>query len=93
MPIQNAMPSSAACGVIFLIFYMLVFAPMRRKQKKHSDMVAALKNGDRVVTNGGIYGTVKGVSGDTVQLRIADKVTIEIARHAIAGMQGSTGEG
>lgn len=47
-------------------------------------MIAALKNGDRVVTNGGIYGTVVGVSDDVVQLRIADHVKIQVAKSAIA---------
>ena len=76
-------------AIIFVVFYFLVFAPMRRKQRKHTEMVVGLKAGDRVVTTGGIYGTVVGVSDQIVQLRIADQVKIEIAKTAVAGLQGS----
>ncbi len=70
--------------VIFAIFYFIVFRPMRKRQRDMEQMIAALKNGDRVVTNGGIYGTVVGVSDDVVQLRIADHVKIQVAKSAIA---------
>ena len=70
--------------VIFAIFYFIVFRPMRKRQRDSEQMIAALKNGDRVVTNGGIYGTVVGVSDDVVQLRIADHVKIQVAKSAIA---------
>jgi preprotein translocase subunit YajC len=70
--------------VIFGIFYFIVFRPMRKRQREMEQMIAALKNGDRVVTNGGIYGTVVGVSDDVVQLRIADHVKIQVAKSAIA---------
>lgn len=86
-PAQQVWTPFVMMGVIFVIFYLLVFAPMRRKQKQHGEMLAALKSGDRVVTNGGILGTVKGVGAETVQLRIADQVTIEVSRNAIAGLQ------
>ena len=73
--------------LIFLIFYFLLIAPARRKQKKHADMVESLKNGDKVITQGGLYGVVKGVTDQVVQVRIADGVQIEVARSAISGMQ------
>jgi preprotein translocase subunit YajC len=50
-------------------------------------MLTALKNGDKVVTTGGIYGTIVGLRDDVVQLRIADQVRVEVARSAIAGLQ------
>jgi len=75
--------------MIFAVFYFLLIAPARRKQKQHGEMLTALKNGDRVVTNGGIYGTVVGVAEQTIQLRIADQVKIEIAKSAIADRQPS----
>jgi preprotein translocase subunit YajC len=74
-------------ALIFVVFYALVFAPMRRKQKKHGEMLRQLKAGDRVVTNGGIYGTVVGVSDHVVQLRIADQVKIDIEKGAVASLQ------
>ncbi|HET9298369.1 MAG TPA: preprotein translocase subunit YajC [Candidatus Polarisedimenticolaceae bacterium] len=73
--------------LMFAIFYFLLIAPQRKKAKAHTAMLQALKAGDRVVTNGGIYGTVVGVDDQKVQLRIADQVKIDIAKHAIAGLQ------
>ncbi len=69
--------------IIFSIFYFIVFRPMRKGQRDVEQMRSDLKNGDRVVTNGGIYGTVVGVSEDVVQLRIADQVKIQLARSAV----------
>jgi preprotein translocase subunit YajC len=75
--------------LIMVIFYFLMILPAQRRQKKATDMLKALKNGDKVITNGGIYGTIVGLdeSDDTVQLRIAEQVKMKVARNAIAGMQ------
>ena len=70
-----------------LIFYFWLIAPQRSKAKKHAAMLDALKSGDKVVTSGGIYGTVTGVDDTKVQLKIANQVTIEVAKAAIAGSQ------
>jgi len=76
--------------LMFAIFYFLLIAPQRKKAKAHTAMLQGLKAGDRVVTNGGIYGTVVGVDDQKVQLRIADQVKIDIAKHAIAGLQSES---
>jgi preprotein translocase subunit YajC len=73
--------------VIMVIFYVLLILPAQRRQKKTQQMLVALKNGDKVVTNGGIYGTIVGLEGDTVQLRIADQVKVKMSRSAVAGLQ------
>jgi len=73
--------------LIMVIFYFLLILPAQRRQKKTAQMIAALKNGDKVITNGGIYGTVVGLEDDTVQLRIADQVKIKLSRSAIVGLQ------
>jgi preprotein translocase subunit YajC len=73
--------------LIMVIFYFLMILPAQRRQKKVNEMLAALKNGDKVITNGGIYGTIVGLEHDTVQLRIAEQVKMKVARNAIAGMQ------
>ncbi len=73
--------------LIMVIFYFLMILPAQRRQKKVNEMLSALKNGDKVITNGGIYGTIVGLEGDTVQLRIAEQVKMKVARNAIAGMQ------
>ena len=73
--------------IIMVIFYVLLILPAQRRQKKTQAMLAALKNGDKVVTNGGIYGTIVGLEDEAVQLRVADQVKLKVSRSAIAGMQ------
>jgi preprotein translocase subunit YajC len=70
------------------IFYLLVLMPMRRRQKKVQEFQSSLKVGDRVITTGGIYGQVTRLAEGTVQMQIADKVRIEVARASIGGYQG-----
>ena len=77
--------------IIFSIFYFIVFRPMRKGQRDVEQMRAALKNGDRIVTSGGIYGTVVGVSDEVVQLRIADQVKIQVAKSAVARLIEESG--
>ncbi len=79
--------------LIMVIFYVLLFLPAQRRQKKLAEMVANLKSGDKVVTNGGIYGTIVGLENEAVQLRVADQVRIKVARSAIAGLQPESKEG
>jgi preprotein translocase subunit YajC len=74
--------------IIGAIFYLLIFMPMRKRQKKLDMMISALKNGDRVITSSGIYGTVAGIKEKTFILKVADQVKIEISKNAIAGLQG-----
>ena len=75
-------------ALVFAIFYFIILLPTKRRQKKLQDFLDTLKVGDRVVTTGGIYGSVTKVDGKTVQLQIADKVRIELAKNAIVGYQG-----
>jgi preprotein translocase subunit YajC len=77
---------------ILAIFYLIVFMPARRRQKKLQDMIDNLKAGDKVVTSGGIYGTIVGFKDDRIQLRIAENVKIEISRNAVTALQGSEQE-
>jgi len=77
--------------LIFGIFYLLLIMPMRRKQKKHQELLSKLAKGDRVVTSGGIFGTVVSVEGDIVNLRVADNVKLQVARSAIAGLSKDAG--
>ena len=69
------------------IFYLIVFMPARRRQKKLQDMISNLKSGDKVVTSGGIYGTIVGFKGDRIQLRVAENVKIELSRNAVTALQ------
>jgi preprotein translocase subunit YajC len=74
--------------LVFAIFYFIILLPTKRKQKKLEEFLASLKVGDRVVTTGGIYGSVTKVNDKSVQLQIANNVRVEIARNAIVGFQG-----
>jgi preprotein translocase subunit YajC len=73
--------------IIFAIFYFLLIAPMRKRQKALQAMVDALKKGDRVLTNGGIFGEVTAVEGAIVHLRIAENVRVRVAKSAISGLE------
>lgn len=73
---------------IGLVFYFLVIAPANKQRKKTQEMLGALKKGDRVITTGGIYGTVQGVEPDAVYLKIAENVKVKVTRSAISGLSG-----
>jgi preprotein translocase subunit YajC len=78
--------------LIMVIFYVLLILPAQRRQKKTQEMLSALKNGDKVVTNGGLFGTIVGIEGDAIQLRIADQVKVKILRSAVASLQPESKE-
>lgn len=75
-------------ALILAIFYFIILLPMKRRQQKVEAFQAGLKVGDRIVTTGGLYGSIAKLNDRTVSLQVADKVRIEIARSAIAGLQG-----
>ena len=74
--------------LVFIVMWFLLIRPQQKKQKEHRSMVAALKRGDRVVTNGGIYGQVSHVADDHLMVEIADGVKIKIVRDAVAAVPG-----
>jgi preprotein translocase subunit YajC len=74
-------------AVFVVIFYFLLIAPMRKRQKALAQMVDSRKKGDRIITSGGIYGEIAGVDGETVILKVADNVRIKLAKSAIAGLE------
>jgi preprotein translocase subunit YajC len=78
--------------IIMGIFYVLLILPAQRRQKKTQEMINALKNGDKVVTTGGLFGTIVGIEGDSVQLRIADQVKVKVLRSAVSGLQPESKE-
>ena len=77
---------------LFLIWYFLVIRPQQQQRRKTRDMLANLKTGDRVITSGGIYGTVVGFRNSAVQLQVANQVKIDVARSAITSLQPTEGE-
>jgi preprotein translocase subunit YajC len=78
-------------GLMFAIMYFMVIMPQQRQRKKVQAMLAELKAGDKVITSGGIYGTINGIDGDSVILKISSEpqVKIRIARAAIAQVEAS----
>ena len=96
--LQSPSGGSAAIGqflpivAIGLVFYFLVIAPASKQRKKQAEMLSALKKGDRVLTTGGIYGTIQGVEPDAVYLKIADNVRVKVARSAISGVVAGESE-
>src|ERR1700729_3410094 len=86
-PAGNGLIAFLPLVIIMVIFYVLLILPAQRRQKKTQAMLNALKNGDKVVTSGGLYGTIVGLEPDAVQLRIAEQVKVRVARSAIADIQ------
>ncbi|HHD56961.1 MAG TPA: preprotein translocase subunit YajC [Desulfobulbaceae bacterium] len=93
---QGAAPaagSGAAGGIasfvplilIFVVFYFLLIRPQQKKAKEHQAYLNNLKKGEKVITNGGIYGRITGLTDTAVTLEIADNVTIKVVRNAITG--------
>jgi preprotein translocase subunit YajC len=76
-------------ALMFGIMYFLVILPQQRQRKKVQQMLSAIKNGDKVITTSGIYGTINGIDGDTVILKVADNVKIRVARAAIAQVEAT----
>ena len=74
--------------LVLAIFYFIILLPMKKRQQKVQTFLDALKVGDRVITSGGIYGSITKVNDQSLQLQIANNVRIEVSRTAIVGYQG-----
>ncbi len=70
-------------GLIFVIFYFLIIRPQQRRQKEREKLLGALEKGDKVVTSGGLHGTIAGLEEKTVLLQIADGVKVKVDRASI----------
>ena len=75
-------------ALVLAIFYFVILLPTRNRQKKVAEFLAALKEGDKVVTSGGIFGSIAKIKEDAISLQIAPNVRVDIARAAIVGYQG-----
>ena len=71
--------------LIFLVFYFLLIRPQQKKAKEHQNYLANLKRGDKVITGGGIFGQITGLTDTAVTLEVAENVRIKVSRAAIAG--------
>lgn len=80
-------PSVLLMVVITAIFWLVAFAPMRKRQQQLQKLLEGLQRGDRVVTSGGLFGEIAAIEGQIVWLKIADKIKIKILKSAITGLE------
>ena len=78
------MPNILMIFLLFVIFYFLLIRPQQKKQKQHQQLVSALRKGDKIVTNGGIYGTVVDVKDHVIVMKNSENVKIELVKSAVA---------
>ncbi len=78
--------------LMFAVFYFLLIRPQQKQKREKGQMMANLKKGDKVITQGGLFGTVVGLTDSVVTLRIADQVRVECLRSSIVGLRGIEGE-
>jgi preprotein translocase subunit YajC len=83
-PLLQLLPIAA----VIAIFYFVVLLPVRKQKKKVQEFLDALKVGDKVVTSGGLYGSIAKLGDGLVQLQIAPNVRVDVSRAAIVGYQG-----
>jgi preprotein translocase subunit YajC len=79
-------PTLVTFGLVFAIFYFLIIRPQNKRQKETKQMLSALKKGDRVVTIGGIRGTIFALKEETVVLKVDDNTKIQFSRSAISSV-------
>jgi preprotein translocase subunit YajC len=94
----QAAPGAPACGggdmttfllwmvLLFGLMYFLLIRPQRKQRQQHESMLAALKKGDRVVTTGGLLGTVRGIADNVIILEVADGVQVRIRKEHVTGL-------
>ena len=82
----NPLMSILPLVLMFVVFYFLLIRPQQKKQKEHRNTLASLKVGDRVLTGGGLYGTITKIKEDVLTIEIAENVRIKVNRSYVAGM-------
>jgi preprotein translocase subunit YajC len=73
--------------LMFLVFYILLIRPQQKRTKQHKELLNSLKKGDEVITSGGLFGRVTGITENVVTLEVADKVRIKVQRGNISGLK------
>ena len=74
--------------LMVVIFYFLLYRPQKKQQKARNELLNSLKKGQKIVTIGGIYGTINALTDDAIMLQIAEKVEIKLARSSVAQVLG-----
>jgi preprotein translocase subunit YajC len=81
-PLLNMIPVAA----IFVIFYFLLIRPQQKQQKEHESLLKNLKIGDKILTTGGLYGTITGFKGEDLEVQFSQTVKLTLARSAVAAV-------
>lgn len=81
---SSIVPTLVTFGLVFVIFYFLIIRPQNKKKKDAAELLKALKKGDRVVSIGGIHGTIQSLKDDTVVLKIDGSTKMTMSRSAIS---------
>ena len=89
-PRPNMLGALLPFVLVFVIFYLLIIMPQRKKQKKHLELVENLKPGDRIITTAGIFGTVMGVQKDLIELKISSNTNVKITKSAVGVIRGAS---
>lgn len=79
-------------ALLAVLFFVLIVRPQRRQLASRRALIAAVEVGDDVITAGGIYGTIRAIDGDVLEVEVADGVVITLAREAIARRRGDEPE-
>jgi preprotein translocase subunit YajC len=72
--------------IIFVIFYFIIIMPARKKQKQHQGMIASLKGGERIITTGGIYGTVSRIMEDRIEITVDKNTKLQVTKQSISAV-------
>ena len=86
-PAGGMMGSLLPLLLMFLVFYILLIRPQQKRAKQHKELLNTLKKGDEVITSGGLFGRVTGITENVVTLEVADKVRIKVQRGNISGLK------
>lgn len=78
--------------LIFVVFYFLLIRPQQKKAKEHRKMIESIKKGDKVITNGGIYGIIENVGTNTVTIKIAENTKVKFGKAYIAAVRATSDE-
>ncbi len=85
-PTPNPLLNMVLIAAIFVIFYFLLIRPQQKQQKEHDQMLKDLKIGDKVLTSGGLYGTITGFKGDDLEVQFSQTVKLTVARSAVSSL-------
>ena len=79
--------------LMFVVLYFLILRPQIKKQKNQQKMIDELKKGDKIVTSGGIFGVITNLKDDTIAVKIADNVRVEMSRAAVSRVRDDSDDG